>query len=123
MLEAEAAFADMDDAMDIAEECIKSCYYSMMHQCPDDVQLLRDRGSKTSKPSAASTEDAAYATLDESMANDFARMTYTDAIQALQDSGEKFQYSVEWGVDLKFEHEQWLASSSSMTQPLRFWLT
>eukprot|EP00729_Bicosta_minor_P007586 gene7586-26805_t len=93
MLEAEAAFADMDDAMDIAEECIKSCYYSMMHQCPDDVQLLRDRGSKTSKPSAASTEDAAYATLDESMANDFARMTYTDAIQALQDSGEKFQYS------------------------------
>ena len=42
------------------------------------------------------------------MDNDFGRITYTDAVKLLKDSGHKFDYPVEWGIDLQSEHERYL---------------
>jgi aspartyl/asparaginyl-tRNA synthetase len=132
MLEAEAAFIGMDEAMDIAEGCIKSCFESIVHQCPADVELLQARGAAaaavgggggkqmppnkkgknasapTTAPNTAPTADG-HISIAASMAAPFARMTYTAAIDALLASSVQFRFAVEWGIDLAFEHEQWLA--------------
>jgi len=101
MLEAEIAFADMHNAMDVAEACLKHCGQDVLDKHSDDISVLSTKSTKD-----AGGSDAA---LSAALAAPFARMTYTEAIEALQQSSQSFKYPVVWGIDLKFEHEQWLA--------------
>lgn len=94
MLEAEVAFADADTTMDVVEACLNSCSDALLEDAAEDTAFLRSRA-----------EGPVFEGFDGS----FARMTYTEAIEALSKSGEAFKFPVEWGTDLKFEHEQWLA--------------
>ena len=97
MIEPEMAFADLRDDMDIAEEMIKFIIKTVMEKCPDDMEFLgkyQDKGL--------------IERLLGVMNSEFGHVTYTEAIEILQKSGQKFEYPVEWGVDLQTEHERYL---------------
>ncbi len=98
MLEPEIAFADLRENMRIAEEMLKYTINYVMESCPDEMIFFNsfvDRGLLDR--------------LNNVVSKDFAFITYTDAIKALQESGEEFKYSVEWGSDLQTEHERYLS--------------
>lgn len=97
MIEPEIAFADLEDNMALAEEMLKHIIRHVLKTCPEEIDFFTQFVDKELRGRL------------ESVANsDFAVMTYTEAIEAMQQSGEKFQYKVEWGVDLQTEHERWL---------------
>ena len=96
MLEAEAAFADADAAMALAEGCIRRCGTVLSAKESADFQAL--------------SPDNLTWTTALSSSESFARMTYTDAVSVLLEVKDQFKYPVEWGSDLRFEHEQWLAT-------------
>ena len=97
MIEPELAFADLHVNMDCAENMVKYIVRYVMEQAPEEIQFLNDFVDKT---------------LIERMMvlleNDFPRVTYTEAIEILQNSGKKFENDVYWGVDLASEHERYL---------------
>lgn len=113
MIEPEMAFYDLKDNMDLAEEFLKSLIKYALDNCIDDLQFLagRLRQEEKSKPQNQRSMD-----LIEKMKfvlnNDFIRITYTEAINILRNSKpfkkKKFQFPVEWGVDLQSEHERFL---------------
>ena len=101
MIEPEIAFADLDDDMDLMEECIKFCVRYVMEKCPDEMAFFNER-------IAPGLFDKLNAVLEKP----FRRMEYTEGIQILQDAvkaGHKFENkSIEWGMDLQSEHERFL---------------
>jgi asparaginyl-tRNA synthetase len=101
MIEPEAAFFDLADNMDLAESMIKSVIYDLLAQAPAELSFLNsyiDKGLIARLESAASSE--------------FARITYTEAINLLARSGVKFDYDASWGVDLQTEHERYLSEQA-----------
>ena len=97
MIEPEMAFADLNDYMDTAEEMIKYIIRTVMEKCPDEMNFFSsfvDKGLKER--------------LDHVANSDFGRVTYTEAIEILKNSGHQFDYPVEWGCDLQTEHERFL---------------
>ena len=97
MIEPEMAFADLNDDMDIAEAMIKYIISDTLETCPDEMNFFNsfvDKGLKERLEHVASS--------------DFARVSYTDAVKLLQESGHKFDFPVEWGMDLQTEHERYL---------------
>ncbi|KXB35069.1 asparagine--tRNA ligase [Atopobium deltae] len=100
MLEPEMAFADLGNVMECSEAMLKYTIDQVMKKCPDELAMLNsfvDKGLK--------------ARLEHVVASDFARVSYTDAIQILEDAvkaGHSFEYPVSWGVDLQTEHERYL---------------
>ena len=98
MVEPEMAFYDLDDDMDLAEEFIKYLLADIIENCYEDMEFFNQRIDKT-----------ILKTLQHILDNQFERLTYTDAIDRLQKSTEKFTYSVEWGCALQAEHERYLS--------------
>jgi asparaginyl-tRNA synthetase len=98
MVEPEMVFADLDDDADLAESFLKFLFERVLANCPDDVAFFRDRIDK-----------AAIENLEQIVkASEFARMTYTEAVEVLRKSGRSFEFPVEWGKDLQSEHERYL---------------
>ena len=96
-MEPEMAFADLDDVMNLAEDMLKSVISQVLKSCPAEMDFF----DKFVQPGIKDR-------LEKLVVSDFRRMTYTEAIDLLQKSGKKFQYPVEWGVDLQTEHERYL---------------
>ncbi|MBN2274011.1 MAG: asparagine--tRNA ligase [Bacteroidales bacterium] len=97
MIEPEMAFYEIDDNMDLAEDFLKSLIRYALDHCRDDLEFLQ-------KMYDGELIDRLTFILD----NTFERITYTEAIDILVQSGEKFEFQVKWGVDLQTEHERYL---------------
>ena len=97
MIEPEMAFYDITDNMELAEDFIKSLVRYALENCMDDIKFLNDMFDKE-----------LIARLEGVVKTDFVRLTYTEGIKILEESGEKFEYPVSWGVDLQSEHERYL---------------
>ncbi|MEY8461457.1 asparagine--tRNA ligase [Eggerthellaceae bacterium 24-137] len=100
MVEPEMAFADLDDNMDVAEAMLKYVIEDVMERCPDELAMLNKFVDK-----------GLLERLRHVAGSDFARITYTEAIDILlaaQEAGRTFEFPVEWGIDLQTEHERYL---------------
>lgn len=97
MVEPEVAFCDLNGLADLAEEFIKTIFAGALQNCPDDMAFFNRFYDRE-----------LLSTLEAIVAADFERMTYTEAVAALQSSGESFQFPVQWGLDLQSEHERYL---------------
>ncbi|MBO4739050.1 MAG: asparagine--tRNA ligase [Bacteroidales bacterium] len=97
MIEPEMAFYDLDDNMDMAEDFIKHCVRYALEHNMDDLQFLNDLFDKELISRLQSVLDV-----------DFVRLPYTEAIDILSKSGQKFEYPISWGIDLQSEHERYL---------------
>ncbi|MBW4459645.1 MAG: asparagine--tRNA ligase [Nodosilinea sp. WJT8-NPBG4] len=98
MVEPEQAFCDLKGNMDLAEEFLKYIFHSVLEQCPEDMTFFNDR-----------IDNTVLATADNIINNTFERITYTDAVKLLEKTDRKFEFPVEWGIDLQSEHERYLA--------------
>ncbi|MFN5416636.1 MAG: asparagine--tRNA ligase [Flavobacteriia bacterium] len=114
MIEPEVAFNDINDNMDLAEEMLKYICQYIMDNFADDLKFLSEREvqEQASKPANERNEMTLIEKLNFVVANDFKRITYTEAIDVLVNSNhykkKKFKYDVEWGTDLQSEHERYL---------------
>jgi asparaginyl-tRNA synthetase len=97
MVEPEIAFADLNDNADLAESFLKYIFAALLAERGDDLKFFADRIDKT-----------CIARLERFVASSFERMTYTEAIAALEKSGKTFEFPVRWGIDMQSEHERWL---------------
>ena len=97
MIEPEMAFYDLNDNMDLAEDFIKYLIRYALENCRDDLEFLNNMIDK-----------ALLERLRFVVNNEFKRMTYTEAVKILLDSGKKWDYPVGWGRDLQAEHERYL---------------
>ncbi|MDA1094367.1 MAG: asparagine--tRNA ligase [Acidobacteria bacterium] len=114
MIEPEVAFNDLQDNMDLGEDFLRYCvHYATVH-CADDLNFLHQREVKAEAQLLKDqrNEMPLLERLAFVVDNEFARLTYTEAIDVLRDSRpykkEKFTYPVEWGTDLQSEHERYL---------------
>ncbi len=114
MIEPEVAFNDLKDNMDLTEEFLKYLCNYVLTNCKDDLQFLNERDEKEqqSKPQNERNELSLIERLQFVVNNDFKRISYTEAIDILQNSTpykkKKFKYEVSWGTDLQSEHERYL---------------
>jgi asparaginyl-tRNA synthetase len=97
MVEPEVAFCELDGLADLAENFLKSIFSSVLERCPEDMEFFNRW-----------YDDTTVATLQGIVDSDFERITYTEAVDLLQKSGETFEFPVEWGIDLQSEHERYL---------------
>ena len=97
MIEPEMAFADLNDNMDTAEAMIKYIINYVMENAPEEMEFF-----------SKFIDKGLIERLNNIVNSDFARITYTEAVELLKKSGEKFQYPVEWGIDLQTEHERYI---------------
>ena len=97
MIEPEIAFADLNDLADLAEDFLKSVSHEVLDTHPDDMRFFEQR-----------IDPENIARLRQVIDMEFVRMDYTDAVEALKGSGRRFEFPVEWGLDLQTEHERWL---------------
>ncbi len=97
MIEPEMAFADLKDDIDLAEEFIQALCKNVLEKCEDEIAFFEKFYKNTS-----------IAELKDLAEKPFVRISYTDAIKELEKSGKKFEFPVEWGVDLQSEHERYL---------------
>lgn len=114
MIEPEVAFYDIHDNKDLAEDFLKYLIRYALENCAEDVAFLDKRlaEEEKQKPQQERRAMGLIETLNFCIENDFARITYTEAIDILQKSKpykeKKFQYEVAWGKDLQSEHERYL---------------
>jgi asparaginyl-tRNA synthetase len=114
MIEPEAAFYDIHDNMDLAEDYSKFLINFCLENYLEDIEFLDQRIKKMEQnmPKEERREMGLLETLRFVVDNDFARITYTEAINLLGNSKPykkgRFEYPVEWGIDLQSEHERWL---------------
>jgi asparaginyl-tRNA synthetase len=97
MIEPEIAFADLKQDADLAEAFLKYIFRAVLDERPDDMKFFAERVDKE-----------CMTRLESFINSSFERITYTDAIAALEKSGKTFEFPVKWGVDLQSEHERWL---------------
>lgn len=97
MIEPEMAFYDIHDNMDLAEDFLKYLIRYALEHCPDDLAFLNQM-----------YDNELISRLKGVVEARFERLTYTEAIQILLDSGQKFEFPVFWGADLQAEHERFL---------------
>ncbi len=114
MIEPEVAFNDINDNMDLAESFSKYLINYILDNYPSDLAFLEKRILDMEKqmPKEQRRAMPLIETLKFVVDNDFERITYTDAVNLLRSSKPykkgRFEYDVEWGVDLQSEHERWL---------------
>lgn len=110
MIEPEVAFFDLEDNMNLAEEFMKYLIDYALEHCEDDLAFLEKRQQE--EESQMKKEQRSPFSLIEKLKNvsasAFERVTYTEAIAILEKSGKKFEFDVQWGVDLQSEHERYL---------------
>ncbi|GAB5415151.1 MAG: asparagine--tRNA ligase [Congregibacter sp.] len=97
MIEPEVAFADLAANADLSESLLKYVFERVLNECEDDMAFFNQR-----------IDNTVIERLSGIVASSFERMEYTEAIRILKDSGESFEFPVEWGVDLASEHERYL---------------
>ena len=97
MIEPEMAFCDLIGNMDLAEELVKYLIADARKQCPEDLELFTKFVDKE-----------LLARLDFVIERPFQRITYTEAVELLKKSGEKFEFLIDYGSNLQSEHERWL---------------
>ena len=97
MVEPEIAFADLQDDMRLAEDMIKYVLRYAMQECPRELEFFNKFFDNTLLERMTALCDS-----------DFGRVTYTEAVEMLQNSGHKFEYPVFWGMDMQTEHERYL---------------
>jgi asparaginyl-tRNA synthetase len=113
MIEPEMAFYDLKDNMDLAEEFLKYLINYALEHCSDDLNFLASRlkEEEKNKPQDQHSMDLVEK-LQFVLNSEFVRLTYTGAIDILKNSKpykkNKFQFPVDWGVDLQSEHERYL---------------
>lgn len=98
MIEPEMAFADLNDDMDLAEDMVRYCVKDIMDNCSDDLDIFE-----------RFVDPKLRETLNNIVDNGFARITYTEAIEIMKNSGRTFEYEPQYGIDLQTEHERFLA--------------
>lgn len=97
MIEPEMAFCDLDGNMTLAEEFLREVIEHILLRCGEDLEFFNKR-----------IEPELLHTLKHVVDSSFERLSYTDAIRLLEQSGETFEFPVFWGCDLQSEHERWL---------------
>lgn len=97
MIEPEVSFFDITDNMDLAEAFVKYCISYALENCRDDIEFLAEHYDKE-----------LIERLNFVINNDFVRLTYTEGVKILEESGHKFEFPVYWGADLQSEHERFL---------------
>ncbi|MFT7219696.1 MAG: asparaginyl-tRNA synthetase [Candidatus Azotimanducaceae bacterium] len=97
MVEPEIAFADLNDNADLAEDLLTTVLTRVLEEREDDMAFFAERIEK-------SVIDRMRTIID----NPFERMEYSEAVKILENSGEKFEFPVKWGLDLQSEHERYL---------------
>ncbi len=97
MIEPEIAFADLAADADLAERFLKYIFRAVLEERPDDMKFFADRIDRD-----------CITRVEKFIDSSFERITYTDAIAALEKSGRKFEFPVKWGMDMQSEHERWL---------------
>ncbi|MBQ0041647.1 MAG: asparagine--tRNA ligase [Clostridiales bacterium] len=97
MIEPEMAFCDLKGDMEVAEAMIKYIITTVLEECPEEMKFFNSFMDK-----------GLLERLDNIVNNDFGHVTYTEAVEILQKSGKKFEYPVEWGLELQTEHERYL---------------
>ena len=97
MIEPEIAFADLDDDATLAEDFLKSIFKAVLEERADDMKFFVERQEKT-----------AISRLEAFIDAPFERIDYGNAIEILKNAKQKFEYPVEWGLDLQTEHERYL---------------
>jgi len=97
MVEPEIAFADLQDSAKLAKNLLKYTCKAVLDECTDDMQFFVQRIDKE-----------CINRLEKIINSEFAQMEYTEAIDHLQKANKKFEFPVEWGLDLQSEHERYL---------------
>ena len=97
MIEPEMAFCDITDNMDLAEDFLKYLITYALENCVDDLEFLCNM-----------YDNELLDRLKFVTENDFMRLTYTEGIKILEKADQKFEFPVEWGIDLQSEHERYL---------------
>jgi asparaginyl-tRNA synthetase len=97
MIEPEVAFYDINDNMQLAEDFIKYCIQYALDNCRDDIEFLQQM-----------YDNELISRLEFVVKNEFVRLSYTEGVKILEESGKKFEFPVYWGADLQSEHERFL---------------
>lgn len=100
MVEPEAAFFELADNMDLAERFLKRIFRDVLQRSAEDMEFF-----------ARWVEPTAITTLEHVLKEEFVRLTYTEAVEILRQSGQDFEFPVEWGRDLQAEHERYLTET------------
>ena len=108
MVEPELAFADLQDDMDCAEAYLKHCLTHVLEHCDEDLEFFEKNISK----------DNLRERLRGVATSDFARITYTEAVDHVLKAKKKFEFPVEWGCDLQSEHERYLTEEVFKNRPV-----
>ena len=98
MCEPEMAFTDLNGCANVAEQMLKFVFQTVLEQRRDDLEFIVERVDKN-----------AIKRLEDFINSDFAQVDYTKAVEILKNCGKKFEFPVEWGIDLQSEHERYLA--------------
>ena len=97
MVEPEVAFCELDGLTELAEDFLKYIFAYVLDHCPEDLAFFNQW-----------YDESVISTLEGIASASFERLTYTEAVDILQHSGEKFEFPVHWGTDLQSEHERFL---------------
>ncbi|MGH2448171.1 MAG: asparagine--tRNA ligase [Chloroflexota bacterium] len=100
MVEPEIAFCDLSSLGDVAEEFLKTIFSDVLRNCPEDMAFFDER-----------VQSGVIERLQRIVESTFARVTYTEAIELLQQSGKSFEFPPAWGKDLQAEHERYLSET------------
>jgi asparaginyl-tRNA synthetase len=100
MVEPEVAFCQLDGLTELAEDFLKHLAGHVLENCNEDMAFFNKW-----------YDDSNIATLEGIANSQFERITYSEAVKFLQESGEKFEYPVAWGTDLQSEHERYLTET------------
>lgn len=100
MIEPEIAFADLNDDMRLAEDMLKYIINYCLENAPEEMEFFNKF-----------IDNGLLERLNNVVSNDFAHVTYTEAIEILKEHNDEFQYKVEWGSDLQTEHERYLTET------------
>ncbi|MFV0467684.1 MAG: asparagine--tRNA ligase [Dysgonomonas sp.] len=100
MIEPEVAFYDITDNMDLAEDFLKYLIQYALDNCAEDIAFLNEMYDKD-----------LIERLNFVVKNKFVRLTYTEGVKILKESGHKFEFAVDWGTDLQSEHERYLVEN------------
>ena len=97
MIEPEIAFADLNDNMQLAWDMIQYIIRHVMDKCAEELNFFNSFVDKGLLDRLSALREA-----------DYAKVTYTEAVEILEKSGESFKFPVYWGIDLQTEHERYL---------------
>lgn len=97
MIEPEIAFSDLEDDMELAESMTKSVISHVLEACAPELEFFNKF-----------VDNTVLERLHNILNNDFARISYTDAVKLLEENSENFEFKPYWGCDLQTEHERYL---------------